>query len=91
MTCHIRRSKIAHDKVEFIALDNLGNFVSDTLDAHLGLLVIRVDFGRRHHVTCLSLELLLNTTVEEEGDVGVLLSFYPSDCNSVDGIYIPAI
>jgi hypothetical protein len=39
-TYHIRRGKVAHDKVKFAALDNLGNLVCDILHAHFGLFVI---------------------------------------------------
>ena len=73
MTNHVGRSKVAHDEFVFASLDNLGDLVGDTLDAHLGLLVVSGDLGRGDHVSFLALELLLDTTVEEEGNVGVFL------------------
>jgi len=78
VTDHIGRSKVAHDEFVFARLDNFGNLVGDTLDTHLGLLVVSSDLGGGDHVSLLALELLLDTTVEEEGNVGVFLGFYLS-------------
>jgi hypothetical protein len=71
---HVGRSKVAHDEVKFTSFDDLGDLVSNTLNAHLGLLVVRGHLGRGYHVSCLALELLLNTAVKEKGDVSILLS-----------------
>jgi hypothetical protein len=73
MTHHVGRSKVAHDEFVFASLDNFGNLVCDSLDAHFGLLVISSDLGRGDHVSFLAFELLLDTSIEEEGDVGVFL------------------
>lgn len=75
MTNHVGRSKVAHDEFVFARFDNFGDLVGDTLDAHLGLLVVSSDLGRGDHVSFLALELLLDTSIEEEGDVGVFLGF----------------
>lgn len=73
MTDHVGRSKVAHDELVFAGLDNFGDLVCDSLDAHLGLFVVCGDLGGRDHVSLLALELLFDTSVEEEGDVGVFL------------------
>jgi hypothetical protein len=73
MTNHIGRSKVAHDEFVFASLDDFGNLVCDSLDAHLGLFIVRGDLGRGDHVSFLAFELFLDTSVEEEGDVGVFL------------------
>jgi hypothetical protein len=74
-THHIGRSKVAHDKLVFTTLDDLGDLVGDALGAHLGLLVVRRDLGRGDHFPVFILELFFDTAVEEEGDVGVLFGF----------------
>ena len=56
-----------------ILLDNFGNLVGDTLYTHAWLLVIGRNLGRGDHMALLIFELLLNTTVEEERDVRILL------------------
>jgi hypothetical protein len=70
---HVWRGKVAHDKVVLVRLDNLGDFVGDALHAHLGLLVVSGDLWRGDHESLLLVELLLDTAVEEERDVGVFL------------------
>jgi hypothetical protein len=78
VTNHIRRSKVAHDELVVASLDDFGDLVGDTLDTHFRLLVISSDLGGGDHVSLLALELLLDTTVEEEGNVGVLFGFFLS-------------
>lgn len=78
-THHVRRSKVAHDKVKLVRLYDLGDLVGNSLHTHLGLLVVGGDLGRGDHDALLALVLLLNTAVEEEGDVGVLFGF----CNEL--------
>jgi hypothetical protein len=75
-TYHVGRSKVAHDKLVFTTLDDLGNLVRDTLGIHLGLLVVCRDLGRGDHLSVFVFELLFHTSVEEKGDVGVLFGFY---------------
>ena len=58
-----------------VLLDDLSNLVGDTLDAHTWLFVVGRNLGRRNHVALLILELLLDTAVEEECNVRILLSF----------------
>lgn len=72
---HIGRSKVAHDKLVFTTLDDLGDLVGNALSAHLGLLVVRRDLRRGDHLPMFVLELLFHTAVEEEGDVCVLFGF----------------
>jgi hypothetical protein len=72
-TDHIRGCKIAHDELVIAFLEDLGNFISDALDAHLRILVIGGDFGRRDHVPLFGFELLLDASIEKERDVGVFL------------------
>lgn len=71
---HVGRSKVAHDKLVLLGLEDLGDLVGDTLRTHLRLLVVGSDLGRGDHRTLLALVLLLDTAVEEESNVGVLLS-----------------
>lgn len=96
-TCHIGGRKVAHDKLVFPTLDDLCNLVGDAMGVHLGLLVVRRDLGRRNHFPVFVLELLFDTSVEEEGDVGVLFGFCRSrrrsDVRSTleyGGRYLPA-
>jgi hypothetical protein len=76
VTDHVGGSKVAHDEFVLAGLDDLGNLVGDTLNRHLGLLVVGGDLGGGDHVSLLALELLLDTTVKKEGNVGVLFGFY---------------
>lgn len=61
-------SKVAHDELELVGLDDLGDLVGNSLNAHLGLLIVGRDLGRRDHVSDLVLELLLDTTAECDRD-----------------------
>jgi hypothetical protein len=72
MSDHIGRSKVAHDKLVLARLDRLGDRVGYSLCVHLGLLVVSGHLGRRDHDSFFTGELLLDTSIEEEGDVGVL-------------------
>lgn len=49
-THHIGRSKVAHDKLVFTTLDDLGDLVGNALGAHLGLLVVSWHLGRGDHL-----------------------------------------
>jgi hypothetical protein len=69
---HVGGSKVVHEELELALLDALAELVGDGHGAHLGLLVVGGDAGRGDHVSDLVVELDLDTTVEEEGDVGVL-------------------
>lgn len=75
MTNHIRGSKVVHDEIELVLSESLAHLVADVGGAHLGVLVVCGDLGRGDQVALLARELLLDTAVEEEGDVGVLLRF----------------
>lgn len=70
---HVRRSKVVHDELELALGNALSCLLTNTGGAHLRVLVVRGDLGRGNHVAHLTGELLLNTTVEEESNVGVLL------------------
>jgi hypothetical protein len=70
---HVGGSKVVHEELELALLDALTKLVGDGHGAHLGLLVVGGDAGRGDHVSVLVVELDLDTAVEEEGDVGVLL------------------
>ena len=72
VTNHVGRSKVVHDKVELALSNTLGHLLTNTRGAHLRVLVVCGNLGRRNHVPHLTGELLLNTTVEEESNVGVL-------------------
>lgn len=75
---HVGWCKVVHDEWVLLLLDSLGNLLCDASGAHLWGKIVRGDglvggdeiLGL---VTLLEREDLLDTTVEEEGDVGVLL------------------
>lgn len=71
---HVGGSKVVHDELELALLDALANLFGNTHGAHRGLKVVGSNTRRGDHVTVLVLELLLDTAVEEEGNVSVLLS-----------------
>ena len=73
MTYHIWRGKVAHDELIFTFLDELCDLVGNTLNTHLRLLIVSRYFRGGDHSPLLSRELLLDTTIEEEGDVRILL------------------
>jgi lauroyl/myristoyl acyltransferase len=72
-THHIWRGKIAHHELMRISTDNLSDLLGDILHRHLRLLVVCCHLGRWDEMTLLMVKLLLDTAVEEEGDVGVFL------------------
>lgn len=74
-TNHIRRRKIAHDEFMLALLKDLDNLLSDTVNTHLRVFVVRGNLGRGNHVSLFVFELLLNATVEEKRYMCVLLSF----------------
>jgi hypothetical protein len=71
---HIRRSKVVHDEVEVVLAKTLRHLGTDSSSAHLRVKVVGGNPGRRDHVAHFAGEILLDTTVEEESDMGVLLS-----------------
>ncbi len=76
---HIRRSEIIHDELKFLLLYTLAYLLSNTHSAHLWRLVICGNALVRWDeilllVSRFKREDLLNSTVEEESDVSVLLS-----------------
>lgn len=71
---HIRRGEVVHDEVELVLTNSLSHLGTDTGSAHLGVEIVGGHTRRGDHVADLARELLLNTAVEEESDVGVLLS-----------------
>jgi len=75
-TYHIRRCKVAHDKIVLVRPDDLRDFIRDALHTHLGQFVIRRDFRRIDHVSFLPIELLLDASIEEERDMCVLFRLY---------------
>jgi len=70
---HVGGSKVVHDELELVLANALGHLLANTGGAHLRVLVVGGNLGRGDHVAHLTRELLLNTTVEEEGNMGVLL------------------
>lgn len=71
---HVRRSEVVHDEFELALSNAVGHLLTDGLSAHLGVQVVGRNLWGWDHVADLASELLLNTTVEEESDVSVLLS-----------------
>jgi len=70
---HVWGREVVHEELELVLSNALGHLVGDAAGAHLGVQVVRGDLGRGDELALLVLELLLDTAVEEEGDVRVLL------------------
>jgi hypothetical protein len=70
---HVRWCEVVHEELKFASLNPLAELLGNSHGAHCGLEIIRRYLRRRNHLALLVLKLLLDTTVEEEGDVGVLL------------------
>jgi len=88
VTNHVRRSKVVHDEGELLLAQTLDNLVGDTIGRHLRGKVVGGDglVGRDQIlrlVAGLERERLLNTTVEEKGDVSVLLGLSNVDLLNV--------
>lgn len=84
VTDHVGRSKVVHDEGELLLAETLDNLVGDAIGRHLRGKIVGSDglVGGNQIlglVASLERENLLDTTVEEEGDVSVLLSL--SDVN----------
>ena len=56
-----------------VFLEDLRDFISNALEAHLWVLVIGSNSGRRDHVALFGFELFLDASVEKECDVDVFL------------------
>ena len=74
VTHHVRGSEVVHNEVEVLLSKTLGHLGADLGSAHLGVKIVGSHAGRGNHVTDFAGELLLDTAVEEESDVSVLLS-----------------
>ena len=70
---HVGRSKVVHDKIELALSDTLRHLFTHTRSTHLRVKIVCSDLGRGNHISDLARELLLDTTVEEEGDVSIFL------------------
>ena len=73
VTNHVGRGKVVHNELELVLADTLGHFLTHIRSTHLRFEVVRGDLGRGDHIPDLTGELLLDTTIEEEGNVGVFL------------------
>ena len=85
---HVWRSKVVHDERELLLSEALDNLLGNSGSAHFGSLVVRRNTlvgGDEilRLVTGFEREYLLDTTVEEEGDVSVLLGFRNVDLLNV--------
>lgn len=74
VTNHVGGSKVVHDELELALFNTLGHLLTHTRGAHLRVKVVSSDLGRRNHIPHFTGELLLDTAVEEESNVGILLS-----------------
>lgn len=70
---HIGGSEVVHDKIELLLSDALSHLLTDSGSRHLRLEIVGSNTGGGDKLALLAGELLLNTTVEEEGNVSVLL------------------
>lgn len=73
MTNHVRGRKVVHQELILAVCDPLSKFLGNRACAHFRVQVISGHLGRRNHLPVFSRELLLNTAIEEESDVRVLL------------------
>ncbi len=69
----MRHVHLRHVHLRHTLLESLADALSDAHSVHAGLQVIGGDLGRGYHVAVLAVEGSLDTAVEEEGHVGVLL------------------
>jgi hypothetical protein len=58
-----------------VVLDDFRDFIRNALHTHFWKLVVCRDFGRIDHMPFFSLELFLDTAIEEECDMRVLFGF----------------
>lgn len=88
MTNHVRRGKVIHDEGEFLLTQALDNLVGDTIGRHLRCKIVGSDrlvggdeiLGL---ITGFEREDLLNTAIEEKGDVSILLGLSDMDLLNV--------
>lgn len=73
MTDHVAVCVVEDDNVILAGLDALHAVITDLESTHLRLEVIGSDLGGGDQAAVLAGELLLDTAVEEEGDVSILL------------------
>ncbi len=70
---HIRRCEVVHQELELACLNPFAKLLGNSHGAHFRLEVVCGYLWRRHHLTLFVLKLLLDTTVEKEGNVSILL------------------
>src|SRR5262245_49729903 len=75
MTHHVWWSEIIHEKFVLVICDSLCHPVCDIRSTHLWIKVIGRDLRGGNQFAIFAGKLLLNTSVKEESDVGVFLSF----------------
>lgn len=75
VTNHVWRREVIHEESIFLLRDPLCQLVSDRAGTHLRIEVICGDLGRGYHLSDFARELLLDTAVEEEGDVRIFFCF----------------
>jgi hypothetical protein len=88
VTNHVRRGKVVHDKGELLLTQALDDLVGDTIGRHLRCKIVGSDglvggdkiLGL---ITGFEREDLLNTTIEEKGDVSILLGLSNVDLLNV--------
>ena len=73
VTYHITIGEVNNDEVVLVLVDSCHQLVLYFISRHLRLQVVGGYLWRRNQNTVLALERLLATTVEEEGDVSILL------------------
>ena len=75
---HITISEVECDEVKLLLSQLCNKCILNLVCAHLGFKVVGSNLGRRDKNSLLTLELILTATIEEEGNVCILLSL----CNT---------
>ena len=74
-THHIRRGKVAHDKLIISLFYLLCHFLRHAMCRHFRLFVVGRNFGAGDELAVFTIKLLLDATIEEESYVSVFFGF----------------
>lgn len=74
-THHIRRGKVAHDKLVLFLFNLLCHSLRHAMCRHFRLLVVGGNFGAGDELAVFTIKLLLDATIEKESYVSILFGF----------------